>query len=74
MDDAPASSGLPLHLLRLVSQGLPIGGFSYSRGLEAAVHAGWVTNEAAARNWTAAIRPWAKYWRWGSGSTSGWRR
>ena len=24
--------------------------------------------------WTAAIRPWAKYWRWGSGSTSGWRR
>jgi urease accessory protein len=51
MDDAPASSGLPLHLLRLVSQGLPIGGFSYSRGLEAAVHAGWVANEAAARDW-----------------------
>jgi len=55
MDDAPASGGdrasIPLHLLRLVSQGLPIGGFAYSRGLEAAVHAGWVTDEASAREW-----------------------
>lgn len=55
MDVAPAidSDGgpLPLHLLRLVSQGLPVGGFSYSRGLEAAVHAGWVTDEATARDW-----------------------
>lgn len=55
MDDVPASSSdqgsIPLHLLRLVSQGLPVGGFSYSRGLEAAVHAGWVTDEAAARDW-----------------------
>jgi urease accessory protein len=34
-----------------VSQGLPVGGFSYSRGLEAAVHAGWVTDEAGARDW-----------------------
>lgn len=40
-----------LHLLRLVSQGLPVGGFSYSRGLEAAVHAGWVCDEKAAREW-----------------------
>jgi urease accessory protein len=55
MDDVPASSSdqgsIPLHLLRLVSQGLPVGGFSYSRGLEAAVHAGWVTDEVAARDW-----------------------
>ena len=38
-DDPAADSGgdaIPLHLLRLVSQGLPVGGFSYSRGLEAA--------------------------------------
>ena len=54
MDDAVFDSSrdaVPLHLLRLVSQGLPVGGFSYSRGLEAAVHAGWVTDEATARDW-----------------------
>lgn len=55
MENNPAADsgrdGVPLHLLRLVSQGLPVGGFSYSRGLEAAFHAGWVTNEAAARDW-----------------------
>ncbi|CAH1660340.1 Urease accessory protein UreF 2 [Hyphomicrobiales bacterium] len=42
---------IPLHLLRLVSQGLPVGGFSYSRGLESAVQAGWVSDEASARDW-----------------------
>lgn len=74
MGDAPASSGdqasIPLHLLRLVSQGLPVGGFSYSRGLEAAVHAGWVTNEANARDWilgtlrtTVAQLDGALFWR-----------
>ncbi len=55
MDVVPAfdndGGSIPLHLLRLVSQGLPVGGFSYSRGLESAVHAGWVTDEAAARDW-----------------------
>ncbi len=42
---------LPLHLLRLVSPSLPVGTFSYSKGLEAAVEAGWVNNEASARDW-----------------------
>lgn len=42
---------VPLHLLRLVSQGLPVGGFSYSRGLEAAVLAGWVSDDRTARDW-----------------------
>lgn len=42
---------LPLHLLRLVSASLPVGTFSYSRGLEAAVEAGWVSDEAAVRDW-----------------------
>jgi urease accessory protein len=40
-----------LHLLRLVSPTLPIGAFSYSRGLESAVHRGFVTNEEQARYW-----------------------
>jgi urease accessory protein len=55
MDAIPALDGsreaMPLHLLRLVSQGLPVGGFSYSRGLEAAVQAGWVSDEKTARDW-----------------------
>lgn len=55
MDSTPAPDdgrgALPLHLLRLVSQGLPVGGFSYSRGLEAAVSAGWVSDEPTARHW-----------------------
>src|SRR5687768_5522639 len=48
MDTEDAAS---LHLLRIVSPSLPIGAFSYSRGLEFAVHAGWVHSEATARDW-----------------------
>jgi urease accessory protein len=50
-EHAEGAAGLPLHLLRLVSQGLPTGAFSYSRGLEAAVAAGWVQGEAGACDW-----------------------
>ena len=42
-----------LALLWLASPTLPIGGFSYSEGLEAAVHAGLVHDEASASNWIA---------------------
>ena len=42
---------IPLHLLRLISPSLPVGAFSYSRGLEYAAEAGWVTDEASARDW-----------------------
>jgi urease accessory protein len=40
-----------LALMWLASPALPIGGFSYSEGLEAAVDAGLVSHEAAARDW-----------------------
>jgi len=40
-----------LPLLWLASPTLPIGGFSYSEGLEAAVHAGLVHDEASAGTW-----------------------
>jgi urease accessory protein len=40
-----------LHLLRLVSPSLPVGAFSYSRGLEFAAEAGWISDEASARDW-----------------------
>ncbi len=42
-------------LLRLVSPGLPIGGYAYSKGLEHAVHAGWVRDEASAREWILGL-------------------
>jgi urease accessory protein len=40
-----------LPLLWLASPALPVGGFSYSEGLEAAVDAGLVTNEVQAAGW-----------------------
>ncbi len=40
-----------LQLLQLASPALPVGGFSYSEGLEVAVDTGLVTNEAQAQAW-----------------------
>lgn len=42
---------LPLHLFRLASQSLPVGGFSYSRGLETAIERGWVKDEPSGQDW-----------------------
>ncbi|MCB1736201.1 MAG: urease accessory protein UreF [Gammaproteobacteria bacterium] len=44
-----------LRLLQLVSPTLPIGAFAYSQGLEWAVEAGWVKDEAATRDWLAGL-------------------
>lgn len=38
-------------LLRLASPQLPIGGYSYSQGLEMAVEAGWVCSQGSAAVW-----------------------
>ena len=40
-----------LQLLWLASPALPVGGFSYSEGLEAAIEAGSVHDEASAQRW-----------------------
>ena len=48
MNSSPASL---LQLLWLASPALPVGGFSYSEGLEAAIEAGAVSNEASAQAW-----------------------
>lgn len=49
----PAALPAPalLQLMWLASPALPVGGFSYSEGLEAAVDHGHVTGEADARRW-----------------------
>jgi urease accessory protein len=43
-----------LHLLQFASPALPIGGYSYSQGLETAIDSGAVTDAAGARAWIAA--------------------
>ncbi len=43
-----------LQLMWLASPALPVGGFSYSEGLEAAVEAGCVSTEAQAADWLTA--------------------
>jgi urease accessory protein len=68
----PPDETIPLHLLRLVSPSLPVGAFSYSRGLEYAAEAGWVKDEATAREWihgtlenSFAVLDGALFWRMG---------
>jgi urease accessory protein len=51
MAEAPASPKALLQLMQLASPALPVGGFSYSEGLEAAVESGHVGSEALAGDW-----------------------
>jgi urease accessory protein len=44
-----------LRLLHLASPALPIGAFHFSQGLEYAVEAGWVNDEATALDWIGGI-------------------
>lgn len=50
-----AGAGTPglatLRLWQLISPALPVGAYAYSEGLEYAVHAGWVCDEAQAEAW-----------------------
>jgi urease accessory protein len=46
----PADSAL-LKLLQLCSGTLPIGGFTYSQGIEWAVECGWIHNESTLSDW-----------------------
>ena len=54
----PAAGGAALlQLMWLASPALPVGGFSYSEGLEAAVEAGRVQDEAGAPSTTGCSPP-----------------
>lgn len=44
-----------LRLLQLVSPALPVGAYAYSQGLEAAVAAGWVHDEASVCEWLLGV-------------------
>jgi urease accessory protein len=49
------TAGPLLRLLQLCSPALPIGAFAYSQGLEPAVTAAWVRDEAAATAWILGL-------------------
>lgn len=51
MNAEALSAAALLRLVWLASPALPVGGFSYSEGLEAAVDSGRVADEASARDW-----------------------
>jgi len=44
-----------LRLCHLVSPALPVGAYAYSQGLEYAVHAGWVRDEATTLEWLQGL-------------------
>lgn len=44
-----------LRLFHLVSPALPVGAYAYSQGLEYAVEAGWVTDEASTLHWLQGL-------------------
>jgi urease accessory protein len=52
--EAAAAAATQLQLMWLASPALPVGGFSYSEGLEAAVERGLVASEAQAGDWLVA--------------------
>jgi urease accessory protein len=44
-----------IRLLQLVSPGLPIGMYSYSQGLERAIHDGWLSNASEVGEWLTGV-------------------
>ncbi|HEX4023951.1 MAG TPA: urease accessory UreF family protein [Steroidobacteraceae bacterium] len=48
-----------LRLCHLVSPALPVGAYAYSQGLEFAVHAGWVRDEASTLEWLQGLSHYA---------------
>ena len=51
--DAPLADLSLLRVLQLASPTLPVGAYAQSQGLEWAVEAGWVTDEASLADWLA---------------------
>ena len=51
----PGRSLAQLRLMQLVSPALPIGGFTYSQGLEYAIEAGWVDDVPSLQDWLLGL-------------------
>ena len=56
MTATPHSNSLAeLRLFQLISPSLPVGGFTYSQGLEWAIEAGWVTDTPSLKKWLQSV-------------------
>jgi urease accessory protein len=53
--EPPGSSLAQLRLMQLISPALPIGGFTYSQGLEYAVEAAWVRDLPSLQDWLQGL-------------------
>jgi len=53
--DSKTNSLAYLRLMQLVSPSLPIGGFTYSQGLEYAVECGWIKDDSALEDWLEGL-------------------
>lgn len=51
----PAQSLAQLRLMQLISPALPVGGFTYSQGLEYAVECGWVNDLSSLQDWLLGL-------------------
>ena len=52
-----------LQLLQLTSPSLPIGGFSWSQGLESAIDQGWLSNETDLADWLEGVAGHSFVWQ-----------
>jgi urease accessory protein len=55
IDTSAPDSVARLRLWQLISPALPIGAYAYSQGLEQAVEAGWIGDEAGAGDWIEGL-------------------
>lgn len=55
IDMSQENSTALLRLMQLVSPALPVGAYAYSQGLEHAVHAVWLRDEASAQDWIIGL-------------------
>ena len=51
----PNNSLSELRLFQLISPSLPVGGFTYSQGLEWAIEAQWVTDTSSLKDWLQSV-------------------
>lgn len=61
MGDGPSATTL-LRLMAWLSPTFPVGSFSYSHGLERAVHDGLVTNADELRDWLVSLMEYGSVW------------
>ncbi|MCG8536372.1 MAG: urease accessory protein UreF, partial [Pseudomonadales bacterium] len=52
-----------LQLLQLTSPSLPIGGFSWSQGLETAIDKSWLKNESDLSQWLQGVAEHSFVWQ-----------